>query len=74
MRKFLDETGVIWQVWAVTPLLAERNIEGWLAFESKFERRRLRPIPVEWEASSDEQLQSLLSAALPAPSSRRLIG
>ena len=74
MRKFLDAAGVIWQVWAVTPLIPERPIDGWLAFESKFEKRRLRPIPSSWESSSDEELQTLLGAALPAPSSHRLIG
>ncbi len=74
MRKFLDAAGVSWQVWAVTAPIAQQPIEGWLAFESKFEKRRLRPIPAAWESIPDEELQNLLLAAVPAPSSRRLIG
>src|SRR5687768_11725580 len=30
--------------------------EGWLAFESDKDRRRLAPIPAGWETASDNQL------------------
>ncbi len=46
---------------------------GWLTFESKHEKRRLRPIPAGWPSQSDADLQQLLDDAEPAPRSNRLI-
>ena len=34
---------------------------GWLAFQSKFERRRLIPVPDEWEVLDDVALRHLLA-------------
>jgi hypothetical protein len=37
--------------------------DGWLAFQSGTEWRRLAPIPNEWDAMSDSQLLQLLDHA-----------
>lgn len=54
-------------------LRALHKSAGWLAFESKHEKRRLRPIPEGWPTQSDADLQQLLADAEPAPRSNRLI-
>ena len=46
---------------------------GWLAFESKTERRRLAPPPDAWDEMSDDELVDLLEGAEPKPKLRRLI-
>ena len=46
---------------------------GWLAFESRTERRRLGPIPESWVDMDEVALRSLLARATPADSSRRLL-
>lgn len=43
--------------------LGEQWIDGWLAFETKGEKRRLAPIPDDWQISSDEQLHRMLERA-----------
>jgi hypothetical protein len=37
--------------------------KGWLAFESPAGKRRLGPIPAEWEAATDAQLELLCRSA-----------
>lgn len=39
--------------------------QGWLAFESGLEKRRLCPIPSQWESLTDAELASLASQASP---------
>ena len=39
---------------------------GWLAFESGLEKRRLCPVPPQWELLTDAELASLASQASPA--------
>lgn len=102
LREFVDAHGVLWQVWEVLPMTADRRrgrerrsrprrtrerrlrhdaaavhalhrSAGWLTFESKHEKRRLRPIPEGWPSQSDEDLQQLLDDAEPAPRTNRLI-
>jgi len=46
---------------------------GWLTFHSKLERRRLAPVPPEWESMSDAQLSELLARAKISGKTRRLI-
>ena len=46
---------------ALGPALAN----GWLCFECNSEKRRLAPIPDEWESWSDAQLETLLKQATP---------
>src|SRR5688572_7872877 len=47
--------------------------EGWLAFATTGERRRLAPTPLGWELLSDRELVELLERAVPAGPARRLI-
>lgn len=45
--------------------LSEGFSGGWLIFESERERRRLSPIPSDWENVPAEQLSALCSRATP---------
>ena len=72
LRRFTDPAGTEWEVWDVRPEEAHRALvpnaeleEGWLVFQSRSEKRRLCPIPPEWETCSPERL-SLLSRIAPA--------
>ena len=87
IRVIHDAHGIEWQVWPVIPMLLQRALPhrtpesrshllpelqgGWLAFQSAFERRRLTPIPADWEALSAERLADLLADATPVPDRRR---
>ncbi|MDQ3950468.1 MAG: hypothetical protein M3282_08975 [Gemmatimonadota bacterium] len=70
-RVFADARGVRWDAFAVRPeaLLAEFPqlrgpfSHGWLSFDSGTEKRRLSPIPEDWQRMSDEQLAQLLERA-----------
>ena len=88
IRALRDDRGVEWQVWAVRPssaargaaeprpLLAPHLVGGWLTFESAAgERRRVVPIPEQWDALDDAALAGLLRDAARQRSSprRRLI-
>ena len=60
-REFVDDAGTLWRVWDTHPVAANtlRTVSpsyagGWLTFESHDERRRLMPIPPEWEFASRE--------------------
>jgi hypothetical protein len=60
-REFVDNAGTLWRVWDTHPVAANtlRTVSpsyagGWLTFESHDERRRLTPIPPEWEFASRE--------------------
>ncbi|HET7230022.1 MAG TPA: hypothetical protein VFJ16_08480 [Longimicrobium sp.] len=44
--------------------------EGWLVFESGSERRRLMPIPPNWEVRSDADLERLCGRAVPVSALR----
>jgi hypothetical protein len=52
--------------------LGEQWVDGWLAFETKGEKRRLAPIPHDWEAATEEQLHRLLERAEQIRPPRRL--
>ena len=45
---------------------------GWLAFQSRHERRRLEPIPPGWEAASEAELVALCETAT-TQGTRRLL-
>lgn len=47
--------------------LSPQLATGWLAFECPTEKRRLTPIPQQWEQLSDTELERLCAAALPVP-------
>ena len=58
-REFVDDAGTVWRVWDTHPVAANtlRTVSptyatGWLTFESEAERRRLAPIPPDWEMAS----------------------
>ena len=46
---------------------------GWLAFESKHDRRRLAPIPAGWEALDESALERLCEQAQSVGRPRRLL-
>lgn len=75
-RQFTDGDGTTWSVRAVHPvrsagerkrLLGEFE-HGWLAFESSDAKRRLSPIPGEWEQLDDAGLSALCARATVASS------
>jgi hypothetical protein len=74
-RQFIDEGGVPWDTFAVLPTtdapslarLPEQFQHGWLCFESATEKRRLGPIPTQWNSASDDELRRLRDAAQPVP-------
>jgi hypothetical protein len=80
-REFTDSSGVVWRVWDVTPAhlhpitRSEEYMEpyagGWLAFECKFEKRRLvAPYWGRWHEYDLTQLEALLDAATPVRKKR----
>ena len=73
MRHFRDEAGVDWKVFLTARgsdavsrehSLPEAFREGWLVFESPREKRRLAPIPANWETLSNEALAALCTSAV----------
>jgi hypothetical protein len=53
--------------------VSERLRDGWLAFQSAHEKRRLSPIPTAWLDISDDELLALLERAPKAGKPTRLI-
>jgi hypothetical protein len=51
--------------------LPEAYREGWLLFESANEKRRLAPVPHDWESLSDQALAQLCAGASPQPARPR---
>lgn len=60
-REFTDSRGTRWMVWNTTPMtgsvLAGDMQQGWLTFESDGERRRLAPVPRDWENAANDRLE-----------------
>jgi hypothetical protein len=54
-------------------LVPDRLQRGWLAFQSGRERRRIAPIPGDWEEMTGEELLELLHQADRRAKARRLI-
>jgi hypothetical protein len=76
VREFTDSNNIVWRVWDVTPAQMHpvtKNEEfmgdladGWLAFESEFEKRRLAaPYPADWATRSIPDLEALCRRAPP---------
>ena len=70
LRTFTDMAGVEWQVWDVRPeapyraVISNADLEGgWLVFQSPHEKRRLCPIPPDWETCHPERLYPLSRVA-----------
>ena len=75
MRKFTDERGTEWRVFAMHSAslsegsrrsLPEHWRKGWLVFENGVERRRLAPFPAKWSDLPDQALRELCEAGVPA--------
>lgn len=76
MREFTDSHGVDWRAWDVTPAqmhpvtrgedyMADLQ-DGWLAFESAHEKRRLEaPYPANWKSFSIPKLEELIRRSSP---------
>lgn len=79
-RLFDDTRGMRWDVWAVYPEARPSQVSalpgtfqtGWLVFESSSEKRRLSPIPSNWESLPPRELEILCERAETA--SRRARG
>jgi hypothetical protein len=77
-RVFADARGVRWDVFAVYPearpsvhsQLKGSYPQGWLCFDSAGEKRRLSPIPDDWQGLSDELLGQLAERAESASTRR----
>jgi hypothetical protein len=75
-RAFTDGAGVEWLIWRVTPgqgsrgpdrptTLPEELAGGWLCFESVAGKRRMYPVPPDWETLADDKLDLLCRAGVP---------
>jgi hypothetical protein len=70
-RLFDDKRGVRWDVWAVYPEARPSQVSalpgtfqsGWLVFESETEKRRLSPIPSNWQTLPPSDLERLCEQA-----------
>ena len=74
--EFTDTAGRSWRVWHTVPELAQHRItlapdwkDGWLTFESGVEKRRLAPVPAEWESLPAQRLALLCRMAQPSTQS-----
>ena len=76
VREFTDNWGTEWRVWDVTPEVMhpitrsedymKKLQDGWLAFESASEKRRLpAPYPAEWTGYDLKRLEELCQRATP---------
>lgn len=72
IREFTDARGVTWRVWSTTPAVGGRIggvaatfTRGWLTFECAEGRRRLIPIPPEWEDAHLPELREMCERATP---------
>lgn len=72
LRNFTDSQGQTWRVWNVIPQYAASHDEeqmtpglqgGWLCFENSGDKRRLSPIPGDWENAGNEALEQYLRQA-----------
>ena len=49
----------------------EEYVNGWLTFTNGSDKRRLVPIPSDWQATDDDQLRQYLDRAVNSPAPRR---
>ena len=77
-RDFTDSKGIRWLVWSTTPsagsVLAGDMQKGWLTFESDGERRRLTPVPRDWEEAATDRMELYCRAAQPVSRSTPIRG
>jgi hypothetical protein len=71
IRRFLLADDGEWVVFNVSPGISDmvdpEFCRGWLCFEHDDERRRLAPIPKNWEELPEPYLAGLWAAATPVP-------
>lgn len=74
MRTITDAAGVEWTIFEVRrdgqttdqwSYLPEEFGDGWLCFESQFSKRRLTPVPDDWQDFGQEDLVKMLHRATP---------
>jgi hypothetical protein len=74
LRSFTDSQGQGWRVWNVVPQYDTARDEdtltpglqgGWLCFEGDGHKRRLSPIPEDWEEAGPEHLERYCREATP---------
>lgn len=65
LRVFRDPEGTEWRAWDCTSTNIPGLLGGWLCFESATEKRRLLPIPRDWETAPEERLARLCRMATP---------
>jgi len=65
--EFVDSNGVTWRVWNTVPTtrtaVSGEFEKGWLTFESQTDRRRLVPVPPNWESATPDRLELMCRAA-----------
>jgi hypothetical protein len=71
VRTYTDREGIAWQVYHVQPSTSANHLpddmqSGWLCFEAADLKRRLAPVPVDWERCTSEQLESYRARAVVA--------
>ena len=70
LREFEDQAGKRWRVWETLPGttagLSREYQDGWLTFDGDTERRRLSPVPPNWETLPPDRLTMLLRVAASA--------
>jgi hypothetical protein len=70
MLEFTDSNGVMWRVWNTVPstraTLSGEYEKGWLTFESAVGRRRLAPVPTDWDTAPVARLELMCRAATDA--------
>lgn len=83
-RTFRDPEGREWQVWDVVPsreveglsrrhhYLPPEMAQGWLCFEAGDEKRRLTPLPADWEQHDDASMLALCRSAIPVSPRRQV--
>ena len=75
IRDFTDGRGNSWTVWSTLPQrrsgVPVELRDGWLTFECGAIRKRLSPIPANWEDASTARLELYCGAAETLDSARR---
>jgi hypothetical protein len=75
-KTFEDSSGAVWEVFEVrrsstNPGAVSGGLEqGWLAFVSGDAKRRLAPVPGEWESAPTPELERLCALARGVPAAR----
>jgi len=54
-------------------VMDEQWANGWLAFKTRGEKRRLAPVPDDWLTADETRLEDLCTAAVVVQAPRRLV-